>query len=168
MKGDFKMNFENSLNKLYQKVADQIISMIPEEWEKFYFNSEVKNGEGGAFFFYETQYQKTPVYSHLIPSLFKIDKKNYNKNLHTLFNLSKELQKVFIDYEQEPWFSMTMIVTSKGNVNVTFDYIDWTETNFGPSNRIDFFMYKYFEMEPENDQDKEVVKKMEIYEELNL
>jgi len=39
------------LNKLYKKIAQQINDMIPFEWDKFWFNGEIKDEEGGVFSF---------------------------------------------------------------------------------------------------------------------
>lgn len=45
------MSFETELNELYKEIAQQVNDMIPTEWDNFYFNGEVKEGEGGVFFF---------------------------------------------------------------------------------------------------------------------
>ncbi|MCU5733636.1 antitoxin YezG family protein, partial [Bacillus pacificus] len=64
------MSFENELNKLYRKIAEKINDMIPVEWEEFYFNGEVKDGEGGVYFFYTTLDEKQEYkYSHYIPRM---------------------------------------------------------------------------------------------------
>lgn len=43
------------MNVLYRKIAETINELIPEDWEEFYFNGEVENGEGGVFFFTNQQ-----------------------------------------------------------------------------------------------------------------
>ncbi|WP_255292372.1 immunity protein YezG family protein [Bacillus thuringiensis] len=137
------MSFENELNKLYRKIAEKINDMIPVEWEEFYFNGEVKDGEGGVYFFYTTLDEKQEYkYSHYIPRMYNVDRKIYNQFLHELFDLTVQLQQVFIDNQQEAWFSVTMIVNGEGKLTVRFSYVNWNDSEFGPSDRIEYFDVK--------------------------
>lgn len=45
------MSFETELNELYKEIAQQVNDMIPTEWDNLWFNGEVKEEEGGVFFF---------------------------------------------------------------------------------------------------------------------
>ena len=156
------MGFESELNKLYHNIAQQVSDMIPIDWDEFYFNGEVKNQEGGVFFFFKPKGQEQHIYSHYIPRLYNIDKRTYNKELHKLFELSVELQKVFIANDQEPWFSVTFLVNSSGKLYVYFDYTDWHDSEFGPSARIKYFEYKYLNKNKE-EIDMQLIEKMEKY-----
>ena len=161
------MSFEQKLNKLYQQIAQKINDMIPVEWGNFYFNGEVKGKEGGVFFFFTPKVDnEKAVFSHFIPKFYGVDKRLYNTALHELFELTHALQKVFIDNDQEPWFSVTMIVNESGKLNVKFDYINWTNSDFGPSARIKYFEYKYINQD-NNVQDLELIVRMKEYEETN-
>ena len=149
------MSFENELNKLYRKIAEKINDMIPVEWEEFYFNGEVKDGEGGVYFFYTTLDEKQEYkYSHYIPRMYNVDRKIYNQFLHELFDLTVQLQQVFIDNQQEAWFSVTMIVNGEGKLTVRFSYVNWNDSEFGPSDRIEYFEYKYLNRELTDEIDK--------------
>lgn len=46
---------EKQMSALYREIAETINELIPEDWEEFYFNGEVENGEGGVFFFTNQQ-----------------------------------------------------------------------------------------------------------------
>ncbi|WP_319003679.1 immunity protein YezG family protein [Sutcliffiella horikoshii] len=72
------------------------------------------------------------------------------KSFIKLFELTIELQKVFIENDQEPWFSVTFLVNSSGKLNVYFDYSDWHDSEFDPSARIKYFEYKYLGETGEN------------------
>ncbi|AFU13826.1 TIGR01741 family protein [Bacillus thuringiensis] len=160
------MSFENELNKLYRKIAEKINDMIPVEWEEFYFNGEVKDGEGGVYFFYTTLDEKQEYkYSHYIPRMYNVDRKIYNQFLHELFDLTVQLQQVFIDNQQEAWFSVTMIVNGEGKLTVRFSYVNWNDSEFGPSDRIEYFEYKYLNRELTDEIDKELMARMKKYEE---
>ncbi|HDR4907071.1 TPA: DUF600 family protein [Bacillus cereus] len=160
------MSFENELNKLYRKIAEKINDMIPVEWEEFYFNGEVKDGEGGVYFFYTTLDEKQEYkYSHYIPRMYNVDRKIYNQFLHELFDLTVQLQQVFIDNQQEAWFSVTMIVNGEGKLTVRFSYVNWNDSEFGPSDRIEYFESKYLNRELTDEIDKELMARMKKYEE---
>lgn len=157
------MSFEIELNKLYNKIAQQVNDMIPTEWDNFYFNGEVKEGEGGVFFFFTHQGEEQHVYSHYIPKLYSIDKRSYNKELHKLLQLTVELQKVFTDNDQEPWFSVTLLLNDTGKLNVHFDYTNWHESEFGPTARIKYFEYKYVSQNKEQ-PDLDLIERMKEFE----
>ncbi|MBC1891426.1 immunity protein YezG family protein [Listeria booriae] len=158
------MEFEKKLNTIYQKIAQKISDMIPDSWEKFYFNGEVKDGDGGVYFFFQVDSLGENIYSHYIPKIYGIEKSEYNKSLHDLFLLTKELQQVFIDNNQEAWFSVNMIVSSEGKLKVHFDYTDWTKTEYGPSTRVEYFLYKFAQVLPSNEADLAKLREMEKYE----
>ncbi|WP_163527345.1 immunity protein YezG family protein [Halobacillus ihumii] len=161
------MSFELELNKLYETIAQQINDMIPIEWSNFSFSGEVKDEEGGVFFFFTPKDdQGQSVFSHYIPKLYAVDKRGYNKDLHELFELTVKLQKVFIENDQEPWFSVTLLVDDTGNLNVHFDYTDWHKSEFGPAARIKYFEYKY--VSEEKEKDLGLIERMREFEKSNM
>ncbi|MGG3574198.1 immunity protein YezG family protein [Bacillus gobiensis] len=159
------MSFEIELNKLYEQIAQHVNDMIPIEWSEFYFNGEVKDKEGGVFFFFTPVDSKDePVYSHDIPDLYQINEKAYDEELHKLFELTVKLQQVFIENDQEPWFSVTLLVNDTGKLNVHFDYTNWHDSEFGPTARIEYFEYKYLSKNKEQ-LDLDLIESMKKFEE---
>lgn len=157
------MSFEKELNKLYNEIAQMVNDMIPVEWNNFYFNGEVKEGEGGVFFFFKPKGEEQYIFSHYIPKLYNVDKRAYNKELHRLFELTVELQRVFTDNDQEAWFSVTLLLNDAGKLNVRFDYTNWHESEFGPTARIKYFEYKY--LSSNNEQlDLDLIERMKEFE----
>ncbi|MCM2988420.1 antitoxin YezG family protein [Bacillus safensis] len=158
------MSFETELKGLYKKISQQVNDMIPVEWEKFWFNGEVKEDEGGVFFFFRPKGEGQHIYSHYIPKLYCVDKRTYNKELHKLFQLTVKLQRVFTDNDQESWFSVTLNLDDKEKLNVHFDYTNWHESGFGPTDRVKYFEYKYISRS-EVQQDLGLIEKMKKFEE---
>ena len=156
------MSFELELNKLYNEIAQQVNDMIPIDWVNFYFNGEVREEEGGVFFFFTPKGEDQHVFSHYIPKFYSVDKRVYNKDLQKLFNLTVELQKVFTENNQEPWFSVALLVNDAGKLNVHFDYTNWHVSEFGPTNRIRYFEYKYIK---NNQIDLDLLERMKEFEE---
>ncbi|MYL64394.1 DUF600 family protein [Bacillus hwajinpoensis] len=158
------MSFETKLNDLYKEIAQQVNDMIPTEWNNLFFNGEVKDGEGGVFFFFTPKGEEQHVFSHFIPKLYSVDKRAYKKELHKLFQLTVELQKVFTDFDQDPWFSVTLLLNDTGKLKVQFDYTNWHESEFGPTDRIKYFEYKYVNQNKEK-IDIGLIERMKEFEE---
>ncbi|KML23428.1 immunity protein YezG family protein [Rossellomorea marisflavi] len=158
------MSFENELNELYKQIAQQVNDLIPIEWSDFYFNGEVKDKEGGVFFFFTPIDSNEPVYSHDIPDIYPIDESVHDEEMHKLFELTVKLQQVFIDNDQEPWFSVTLLLNALGKLNVHFDYTNWHESEFGPAARIEYFEYKYVSQNKEQ-LNLKLIERMKKFEE---
>ncbi|MEK4171435.1 immunity protein YezG family protein [Lysinibacillus sp. FSL L8-0312] len=158
------MSFEIELNKLYKEIAQQVNDIIPVEWSNFYFNGEVKDKDGGVFFFFLPKgNEEKYLFSHFIPRVYGVDKRVYNKELHKLFELIVKLQDLFINNDQEPWFSVTLLLNDKGKLKVHFDYTNWHKSEFGPAARIKYFEYKYVSNNNE-ELDIDLIEKMKKFE----
>ena len=159
------MGFEVEFNKMYQKIAQKISDIIPVNWKEFYFQGEVTIGEGGeVFWFFNTPENPEYKYCHDIPNTYGVNNKDYEESWQELYDLTVELQKLFIANDQEPWFSFDMIVNEARKLNIYYNYIDWTKTEFGPNMRLNYFEHKYFDKPPKNDKEKEAFLKMHEYE----
>ena len=158
------MSFELQLNNLYEQIAQHVNEMIPVEWSEIYFNGEVKGNEGGVYFFFiPVDSQKEVVYSHDIPDLYNVSEKSYDQEIHKLFELTSKVQQVFIENDQEPWSSVAFILNASGKLNVHFDYTNWHNSEFGPTDRIEYFEYKYVNQNKEQ-FDTDLMKRMAAFE----
>ncbi|EOD8596994.1 TPA: immunity protein YezG family protein, partial [Staphylococcus aureus] len=53
--------------------------------------------------------------------------------------------------------------TRDGKLNVVFDYVDWMNSEFGPSGKENYYMYKKFGVIPETEYEINKVKEIEQY-----
>ncbi|MBT2216292.1 DUF600 family protein [Virgibacillus dakarensis] len=158
------MAFETELNKMYQKIARTVSDAIPVDWKEFYFQGEIKAGEGGVFFFFNTFESDEYKYCYYIPDIYNVDRSVYNEYEDQIFDLTVELQEIFIKNDQEQWFSVTLIVDEERKLKVHYDYINWSKTEFGPTARLNYFQYKYLNKLPNDQKEKEIFEKMNEYE----
>ncbi|MCM3255504.1 immunity protein YezG family protein [Priestia aryabhattai] len=160
------MSFEQQLNTIYQKIGQKVNDIIPVDWEEFYFNGEVENGEGGVFFFFKEKDKANEyIYSHDIPDSYSfVEEREYHQEIHELFKLVNDLQEVFIKNNQEKWFSINMIVNAQGQLKIDFCCNNWNLSDFGPSSRIDYFKYKYLNKKPTNNEEKKLMEQMKNFE----
>ncbi len=54
----------------------------------------------------------------------------------------KKLRNIFKEESLEPWTSCEFDFTSDGKLNVSFDYIDWMNSEFGQIAKENYYMYK--------------------------
>ena len=70
---------EKQLAQLYNKLANQVINMIPVEWEDVYFLGEVEKGRSSysTVFFYTDINKNEKIKSNNIPETYNVSKDIY-------------------------------------------------------------------------------------------
>ncbi|MCA0972228.1 antitoxin YezG family protein [Halobacillus litoralis] len=111
----------------YQKVANILVEMIPEEWEKILLYAEVREGFSQVFFYYYPINQEQPVYSLDIVDMFNIDKPRHKELKQELYDCFEELWNEFIVQGQEPWTRLTYILDNLGKMKLNYEYDDISE-----------------------------------------
>ena len=155
------MGFEEKLNEMYQEIANHINDMIPTEWEQVYTMAYIDE-EGGEVFFNYTKLDSDNLHYYTdIPKDYNVSEKMFSKLSFTLYKLFKRLRELFIENNQELWTSCEFDFTKEGKLNVSFDYIEWKNSGFGPLAREYYYEYKKFGILPEKEYAKNKVKKVE-------
>ncbi|PTK79108.1 TIGR01741 family protein [Staphylococcus haemolyticus] len=157
------MVFEEQVSKLYNEIANKINEMIPAEWEQVYTMAYIDE-EGGEVFFNYTKLNSDDLHYYTdIPKDYNVSEKIFSKLSFTLYKLFKKLRELFRDSNQEPWTSCEFDFNNEGKLNVSFDYIDWKNSDFGPMARKNYYKYKKFGILPEKEYAKNKVKKVEQF-----
>lgn len=157
------MEFEEKLNEMYQEIANHIIDMIPTEWEQVYTMAYIDE-EGGEVFFNYTKLNSDDLHYYTdIPKDYNVSEKIFSKLSFTLYKLFKKLRELFRDSNQEPWTSCEFDFNNEGKLNVSFDYIDWKNSEFGPLAKENYYEYKKFGILPEKEYAINKVKKVEQF-----
>ncbi|HDG5480842.1 TPA: TIGR01741 family protein [Staphylococcus aureus] len=153
------MTFEEKLNEMYNEIANKISSMIPVEWEKVYTMAYIDDGGGEVFFNYTKINSDELNYYTDIPKEYNISVQVFDD----LYDLFEELRNLFKEEGLEPWTSCEFDFTRDGKLNVSFDYIDWVNLEFGPLAKENYYMYKKFGVLPEMEYEINKIKKIEQY-----
>ncbi|HDA2396044.1 TPA: TIGR01741 family protein [Staphylococcus aureus] len=166
------MAFEEKLSEMYNEIANKISSMIPVEWEKVYAIAYVDDEGGEVIFNYTKPGSDELNYYTYIPREYNISEKVFYDLWTDLYRLFKKLRSAFKEEDLEPWTSCEFDFTRDGKLNVSFDYIDWANSEFGQMGREHYYMYKKFGIWPEKEYAINWVEKIKNYvkeqEETNL
>ena len=156
------MGFEENLNEMYQEIANKINEMIPVEWDKVYTKAYIKEESKEVFstILYLVVMNYITILLFLKNIMFQ---KIFKELLDELYENFDRLRELFIENNQEPWTSCEFDFNNEGKLNVSFDYIDWKNSEFGPLARENYYEYKKFGILPEKDYAINKVKKVEQF-----
>ncbi|HDE3650766.1 TPA: TIGR01741 family protein [Staphylococcus aureus] len=157
------MNFEEKLSQMYNEIANEISGMIPVEWEQVFTIAYVTDQAGEVIFNYTKPGSDDLNYYTDIPKEYNVSEKVFYDLWTDLYRLFKKLRNAFKEEDLEPWTSCEFDFTSEGKLKVSFDYIDWINTEFDQLGRENYYMYKKFGVIPEMEYEMEEVKEIEQY-----
>lgn len=147
------------INELYQKIADTVTDMIPDEWTNLYFYGEVLNDSTTAFFYYRQKKTGALLYCHDIPEVYKVSKDTYDKMLtDDLFGTLRELRDEYINNGKAVWTNFTLTMDEDGNFNMKYNYDDVLNTDLLISDRYAFWQYEVLGRIPVEDKVREKLK----------
>ncbi|CAC8978154.1 TIGR01741 family protein [Staphylococcus aureus] len=157
------MTFEEKLSQMYNEIANEISGMIPIEWEKVYTMAYIDD-EGGEVFYYYTEPGSNELYYYTsVLNKYDISESEFMDSAYELYKQFQNLRNIFKEEGYEPWTSCEFDFTRDGKLNVSFDYIDWANSEFGPMGREHYYMYKKFGIWPEKEYAINWVEKIKDY-----
>ena len=161
-RGD-NMTFEEKLSEMYNEIANEISGMIPVEWEKVYTMAYINERNGEVFYNYTEPSSDELFYYTSVLNKYNIPRSEFMDSVYELYKQFDKLRELFIEEGLEPWTSCEFDFTSDGKLNVSFDYIDWINTEFDQLGRENYYMYKKFGVIPEMEYEMEEIKEIEQY-----
>ena len=157
------MTFEEKLSQMYNEIANEISGMIPVEWEQVFTIAYVTDQAGEVIFNYTKPGSDELNYYTYIPREYNVSEKVFYDLWTDLYRLFKKLRNAFKEEDLEPWTSCEFDFTRDGKLKVSFDYIDWINTEFDQLGRENYYMYKKFGVIPEMEYEMEEIKEIEQY-----
>ncbi|HBC4009233.1 MULTISPECIES: TIGR01741 family protein [Staphylococcus] len=157
------MTFDEKLSEMYNKIANEISGMIPVEWEKVYAMAYINERNGEVFYNYTEPSSDELFYYTSVLNKYNIPRSEFMDSVYELYKQFDNLRELFIEEGLEPWTSCEFDFTSEGKLNVSFDYIDWANSEFGQMGREHYYMYKKFGIWPEKEYAINWVEKIKDY-----
>ena len=105
----------------------------------------IDDGGGEVFFNYTKPGSDDLNYYTDIPKEYNVSVQVFDDLWMDLYDLFKNLRNLFKEEGLEPWTSCEFDFTRDGKLNVSFDYIDWANSEFGQMGREHYYMYKNLE-----------------------
>ena len=133
----------SKMEVIYPKIANELLNMIPEEWQKVLVYSEVRDGYERMYFYYYTKSEVKPIYSLDIIDIFDIDEDLLEEKEMNLYRYFRELWEEFRNQGQKQWTYLTFILESTGKMNIEYGYENVSEVS--PVDKQNEWMKKYLE-----------------------
>ncbi|MBC1500343.1 DUF600 family protein [Listeria weihenstephanensis] len=135
------MNTEN-MERLYQEIANHVMQIIPEEWDKFLLYSEVDEERDATFFYYYPKSTNTPIYSLEIEDMEGVNEELIEAETDKLDNCLRALWNEFIINKQEAWKSVNFTLDSTGSFEINYSYDALDEYGYTFYERVTIWKYE--------------------------
>lgn len=129
------------MESIYLEIADALLNIIPEEWDKVLVYSEVREGYERMYFYYYPKDELKPIYSLDIIDNFNVDEELLEEKEMKLYECFRGLWNEFKNQEQEQWTNLTFILNCKGKMNIDYNYDNVSEIS--PVDKQNEWMKKY-------------------------
>lgn len=130
-----------NMELIYPKIANVLLNMIPEEWDKVLVYSEIREGYERMYFYYYPKNKLNPIYSLDIVDNFDIDEEVLENKEMKLYECFRELWYEFKNQGQEQWTYLTFVLYSTGKMNIEYNYSNVSEIS--PVDKQNDWMKKY-------------------------
>lgn len=112
------------MEQTYQQIANTLVNIVPEAWNKIFLYAEYREGYKKVFFYYYPELGVKPVYSLDITDLFSINEDEFDELENKLYQCFSELWEEFKEQEQELWTNLTFILDNTGKMKISYGYED--------------------------------------------
>ena len=132
---------QNGVKKLYEKIQQTLISLIPENWKSIYLYASVFNGKNGEMYFYyypKKIIKSNPINCYEVPNKFGIDEYKYNNRIKKLYSYIKALN----DFANPKWTNLTIIIENN-TFTVKYYFNDLINSPYNDEQRRIIWSYKY-------------------------
>ncbi|WP_208590071.1 immunity protein YezG family protein [Gracilibacillus suaedae] len=129
------------MEQTYQQIANTLVNIVPEEWERILLYAEYREGYRKIFFYYYPQTGIKPVYSLDIIDFFNIEEEEYDQLEDELYECFTMLWEEFKEQGQEQWTNLTFILDNTGKMKIDYGYEDISEIS--PVEKQDRWEAKY-------------------------
>lgn len=131
------------MEDIYLKIANTLLNIITEEWDRVLVYSEIRTGYERMYFYYYPKNKLKPIYSLDIVDNFEVDEDLVEENEMKLYDCFRELWNEFENQEQEKWTYLTFILDSEGKMSIDYNYSNVSEIS--PVDKQDKWMKKYLD-----------------------
>ncbi|WP_054024971.1 immunity protein YezG family protein [Bacillus sp. FJAT-28004] len=140
--------------ELYQLIGNNLVGIIPDEWDKIYLYAEILPDSRIVYFYYKSTKKNSLIHCHNIPDVYGVDSRIYDQ-------LFIELEENFVNLNAEscknslqPWTNLTMFLDQSGKFNVDYNY---DEILLSPNRQRTIWKYEVLGIYPTDEFQRETV-----------
>ncbi|MDQ0206980.1 immunity protein YezG family protein [Alkalicoccobacillus murimartini] len=111
-----------NMERIYQKITNNLVNTIPEDWMKTYLYAEYREGFKTVFFYYYPLDGGKPVYSLNIPDLYNVTENDFDNMKNELYMILTDLWNEFNEQDQEQWTHLTFILDNTGKMKIDYGH----------------------------------------------
>ena len=138
---------EEKLARLYKKLVNSIIDMIPVEWDDVNYLGEVEIGRGtrsySSVFYFKDVKRNVKIRSHKMDEIYGVSENTYMELLTKSDDILLEIFDCFVEYGQKPWQQLSLYFNAENEFKVEFFY-DVMNNEEGPPEREAIWAYHTF------------------------
>ena len=107
---------------MYKSISQNIIKVLPENWEVVSLYSHVEENMFDIFFFVKKNNEFVNCFQ--MESKFGITRKSVMSCFEDIYRI------LLPDYKEKKWYSTTIVLNKEGAMTLTYDYEDHSEDEF--------------------------------------
>lgn len=108
-------------NDIYLAVAEELVTVLPEKWEKVMLYSQITDDSYEFFFYVQVGEQFIQCYE--LEQEFGIPRKEIRKCFSKLNDILKS------DYKEKKWYVLTYLLDKNGKFTTEYEYTDYSENS---------------------------------------
>lgn len=153
--------------KICIEIQKKLFSIIPEKWDKIFLYASVidmpnKRVTGEMYFYYFPKgvIKTKPINCYEIPSAFNIDENEYANLISEIYNLIKNLRRVYFKNHQKNFSNITVSIENS-RFKIEYCYDDLVDSEFDSYERHVIWRYIYLKTDIElfSKKDRKVIEK---------
>ncbi|MGM7700576.1 immunity protein YezG family protein [Pseudalkalibacillus sp. Hm43] len=142
------------MEQIYQLIVDNILEIIPEDWQHILLHGQIDEDHGQIFFYYMPEDREEYIYSLDIKDKFNIDESFFELKSYEIYESFNKLQDEFKNNAQELWTHVTFVLKNDGTFKIDYEY---RNNSRGPYENKVIFDYLNFKIIPQGNWESEII-----------
>ncbi|GKU78141.1 putative antitoxin YezG [Paenibacillus sp. L3-i20] len=92
-----------------------------------------------------------------IPSIYNVDQSVFDEKMRGINKLLENLNDEFRNHNTHVWTNLTLMLTSEGEFNISYDYEDVLASDITNTERRWLFKYKHLGILPQSEKSKKFI-----------
>ncbi|WBW95936.1 immunity protein YezG family protein [Oceanirhabdus sp. W0125-5] len=114
----------NLNEEYYREIAQELINIVPENWEQIHLRTEVGEESVSMYFYYRLTGSSEYEQGAMIRKKYNLERSVYKKFVSDLCSVIRRLNDNYVKNGQEKWTAMTFSIDNSFKFKVDYEYLD--------------------------------------------